>query len=193
MQVANFCPKYGGGWAFPWRNLGSVFARSKQRARSRLPLSPIYEGSCGHKKEPQAIYALGFGSLLPQSGFFSWAAGVGGWGAAQLGLIRPHLAVYRAYSMPCGVIEHDDRRRIAEHLARVDHRADRHRAGRVSQRTISEDLRNLEVTSKIGSRGRGSHKEGSTGGRGGASRTRSAIVALSYSGKRKTPTGRGWN
>jgi hypothetical protein len=29
---------------------------------------------------------LGFGSLLPQSGFFSWAAGVGGWGAAQLGL-----------------------------------------------------------------------------------------------------------
>jgi hypothetical protein len=36
------------------------------------------------------------------------AAGVGGWGAAQLGLIRPHLAAHRAYSMPCGVIEHDD-------------------------------------------------------------------------------------
>ena len=30
MQVANFCSKHGGGWAFLWRNLGSVF--SKQRA-----------------------------------------------------------------------------------------------------------------------------------------------------------------
>jgi hypothetical protein len=49
-------------------------------------LSPIYEGSCGHKKEPKQFTYLGFGSLLPQSGFFSWAAGVGGWGAAQLGL-----------------------------------------------------------------------------------------------------------
>jgi hypothetical protein len=32
MQVANFCLKHGGGWAFPWRNLGSLFARSKQKA-----------------------------------------------------------------------------------------------------------------------------------------------------------------
>jgi len=69
------------------------------------------------KKNPKQFTHLGFGSLLPQSGFFSWAAGVGGWGAAQLGLIRPHLAAHRAYSMPCGVIEHDDGRRIAEHLA----------------------------------------------------------------------------
>ena len=35
-----------------------------------------------------------------------------------------------AASMPCGVIEHDDGRRIAEHLARVDRGADRHRPGR---------------------------------------------------------------
>jgi len=24
MQAANFCSKHGGGWAFPWRNRGSV-------------------------------------------------------------------------------------------------------------------------------------------------------------------------
>jgi hypothetical protein len=32
MQAANFCSKHGGRWASPRRNLGSVFARSKQRA-----------------------------------------------------------------------------------------------------------------------------------------------------------------
>ena len=57
---------------------------------------------------------------MPQSGFFSWAAGVGGWGTAQLGLIRPHLAEHRAYSMPCGVIEHDDRRRMVINGGLVD-------------------------------------------------------------------------
>jgi hypothetical protein len=45
------------------------------------------------KKNPKRFTHLGFGSLLPQkSGFFSWAAGVGGWGAAQPGLIRRHNA-----------------------------------------------------------------------------------------------------
>ena len=49
MQVAKFCFKHGGGWAFPWRNLGELICSS----------SAFHEGSCGHKKEPQAIYALG--------------------------------------------------------------------------------------------------------------------------------------
>src|SRR4029077_4187614 len=43
---------------------------------------------CGHKKVSQAIYALGVLEVCclnqPSS---DWAAGVGGWGAAQLGLI----------------------------------------------------------------------------------------------------------
>ena len=40
-----------------WRRVGVLLARSGRRLR--------------HKKEPQANYALGFGRLLPQSGF--WA------------------------------------------------------------------------------------------------------------------------
>src|SRR3984957_10507418 len=130
-----------------WRWVGVLLVQSGQCICSLQTTSAIKTSVsrrsrkevAATKKNPKQFTHLGFGSLLPQSGFFSWAAGVGGWGAAQLGLIRPHLATHRAYSMPRGVLEHDNRRRIAEHLARVDHGADRHTAGRVSQRTISQD------------------------------------------------------
>src|ERR1700720_7965 len=121
-----------------WQRVGVPLAQSGQCICSLQTTSAIKTSVsrrstkevAATKKNPKQFTHLGFGSLLPQSGFFSWAAGVGGWGAAQLGLIRPHLAAHRAYSMPCGVIEHDDGRRIPEHLARVDRGADRHRPGR---------------------------------------------------------------
>jgi hypothetical protein len=92
IQAAKFCSKHGGGWAFPWRNRGSALQTKRPAERlvfrSRLPLSPISRRKvAATKKNPKHFTHLGFRSLLPQSGFFSWAAGVGGWGAAQLGLV----------------------------------------------------------------------------------------------------------
>ena len=82
MQAANFCSKHGGGWAFPWRNRGKQKDPPSawyldQDLRSRRFTKEV----AATKKNPKHFTHLGVGSLLPQkSGFFSWAAGVGGMG-----------------------------------------------------------------------------------------------------------------
>jgi hypothetical protein len=69
--VSRFAPRW------PNRhNLATILGRVKLRHRR-------------HKKEPQAVYALGaLLSLLPHFRLLSWAAGFGGWVPAQLGLMN---------------------------------------------------------------------------------------------------------
>jgi hypothetical protein len=58
------------------------------------------------KKNPKQFTPLGFGSLLPQSGFCGWAAGVGGWGAAQRGLITAASSNVPSL-FQCGILAHE--------------------------------------------------------------------------------------
>jgi hypothetical protein len=72
------------------RSLGAIRAvhcKQKDPPNASAPADFAKE-ACRPKKEPQAIYALGvWKSVASKSGFFGWAAGVVGWGAAQLGLV----------------------------------------------------------------------------------------------------------
>ena len=56
-------PTFAPNMAAGGRSLGAIWAvyllAPNNERDQDFRLSPIYEGSCGHKKEPQAIYALG--------------------------------------------------------------------------------------------------------------------------------------
>jgi hypothetical protein len=71
------------------------FAGARRMGEFSLAMMPP------QKRTPSKIRTLGW-SVLPQPGFFSWAAGVGGWGAAQLGLMHSHLAMRQTDSMRRG-------------------------------------------------------------------------------------------
>jgi hypothetical protein len=90
MRSPTFAPNMA-GWAFPWRNRGSALQTNRPRR------APSYEVAAT-KKNPKQIKHLGFGSLLPQSGFFAGRR-VSGDGVPPA---RPdtgrHLAARRTYS-----------------------------------------------------------------------------------------------
>ena len=70
------------------RSVGAIGAVQFCSLQTKKPAGRISRRKvAATKKNPKQFTHLGFGSLLPQSGFCSWAAGVGGWGAAQRGLI----------------------------------------------------------------------------------------------------------
>src|SRR5262249_40714302 len=65
----------GGLWALLWRNLGNASARCKQDRR------------CGHKKEPQANYALGVWKFVTSVRLLKLGGGCRGMGRRPAGLI----------------------------------------------------------------------------------------------------------
>ena len=85
-EVPNFCSKHGGGWAFTWRNRGSALQtkRPAERFRSRR----FHEESLPpQKRTPSDLRTWGLEVCCLNQGFSAGWQGVGGWGAAQLGLV----------------------------------------------------------------------------------------------------------